>query len=669
MDSTDEIRYIFITGGVVSSLGKGTVAAALGALLEHCGLAVSALKVDPYLNLDPGTMSPYQHGEVFVTHDGAETDLDLGHYERFLNLTMLRRNNFTAGQVYESVLRRERRGDYLGGTVQVIPHVTDEIKRRITGVVDGGADAPGVDIVLVELGGTVGDIESQPFLEAVRQLRLDLGAQRTLLVHLTLLPYLPSAGELKTKPTQHSVKEMRSIGLQPDILVCRGERFEMDDLTRSKVAMFTNVPEEAVIALPDLDTVYRLPLVLAEQGMDRLVQARLGLPDARASVDHLDEWRRVVSGLLDSGHAVTVGMVGKYTDLADAYKSVNEALSHAGIRAGAKVTVRYIDAERLEEGDAHAMQGIDAVLVPGGFGDRGVEGKVLAARYAREHALPYLGICLGMQVAVIEHARSAGLADANSSEFAPETPHPVVALMSEWQDRGGERVERDADADMGGTMRLGSQPCNLVAGTLAHRLYDRDVIEERHRHRYEVNSRYIAQLEASGLRVSGWSASGDVELAEIVERGDHPWFVGCQFHPEFTSRPRGGHPLFNSFIEAALRCQRQAPPVAAAQGRKTTARQATARLSRQARFSFSSADVPLRATLRFHDDAHIEAIVIGDRHVMYKGMRTSLSRAARRVLNSRGGKRHSHANGPALWRFEGETLQARRGRLTNSVHA
>ena len=667
MATADATRYIFITGGVVSSLGKGTVAAALGALLEHRGVKVGALKVDPYLNLDPGTMSPYQHGEVFVTHDGAETDLDLGHYERFLNLTMLRRNNFTAGQVYEAVLRRERRGEYLGGTVQVIPHVTDEIKRRIVGVADAGAGAPAADIVLVELGGTVGDIESQPFLEAVRQLRLELGLERTLLVHLTLLPYLPSAGELKTKPTQHSVKEMRSIGLQPDILVCRGERLEMDDETRRKVAMFTNVPEEAVVALPDLDTVYRLPLILADQRLDRLVQARLRLPDALAPVDRLEEWRRVVSGLQESSRAVTVGIVGKYTELADAYKSLNEALSHAGIRSGAKVTTRYIDAERLERGDEQAMHGVDAVLVPGGFGDRGVEGKVLAARYAREHDLPYLGICLGMQVVVIEHARTAGLTDANSSEFAPETPHPVVALMSEWQDRSGERVRRGADSDLGGTMRLGSQPCSLVPGTLAHRLYGQDVIEERHRHRYEINGNYLDRLEESGLRVSGWSASGDVRLVEIVERGDHPWFIGCQFHPEFTSRPRGGHPLFNSFIDVALR--RQPPAAFAVPSRAAGARKAALRRARQTRFSFVATDVPMRATLRFHDDLSVVATVVGDHHVLYKGARTSLARAARRVLNSRGAKWHGRADGPELWLYRGETLRARQERLANSVNA
>ncbi len=545
-----DTRYIFITGGVVSSLGKGTVAASLGALLEARGVAVDALKLDPYLNLDPGTMSPYQHGEVFVTHDGAETDLDLGHYERFLNLTMMRRNNFTAGQVYEAVLRRERRGDYLGGTVQVIPHVTDEIKRRIVSV--AGASDPSATVVLVELGGTVGDIESQPFLEAARQLRLELGAARTLFVHLTLLPYLPSAGELKTKPTQHSVKEMRSIGLQPDILVCRGERFVMDAETRRKIAMFTNVPEAAVIALPDLDTIYRMPLVLAEQRVDELVDERLALRCAPHSPGLLDEWRRVVRGLQDPQRQVTIAMVGKYTELADAYKSLNEALDHAGIQAGAKVRVRYIDSETLELGDEQPLHDVDAVLVPGGFGDRGVEGKVVAVRYAREHGVPYLGICLGLQVAVIEHVRrQADMAAAHSSEFAPDTAQPVVAMLSEWMGQDGARIRHGPDVDKGGTMRLGSQPCRLVEGTLARELYGREVIDERHRHRYEINNQYVSRIEASGMRVSGWSV-GAVPLVEIVELAGHPWFLGCQFHPEFTSRPRSGHPLFNGFVKAAL---------------------------------------------------------------------------------------------------------------------
>ena len=534
-------RFIFVTGGVVSSLGKGIAAASLGAILEARGLKVTVLKLDPYLNVDPGTMSPFQHGEVYVTEDGAETDLDLGHYERFLNSRMTRRNNFTSGQVYETILRRERRGDYLGGTVQVIPHVTDEIKRRIL------AGADGADIALVEIGGTVGDIESQPFLEAIRQLKVELGSQRSLLMHLTLVPYIATAGETKTKPTQHSVKELRSIGLQPDVLVCRSDH-PIDLSSRRKIALFTNVEERAVISLPDADTIYRIPGILHAQGLDDYVVERFGLECGGAD---LSEWERVVDAKLNPEKEVTIAMVGKYMELLDAYKSLIEALSHAGIQSRTKVNVRYIDSEIIEENGTGQLQDVDAILVPGGFGLRGVEGKIAAARFARENNIPYLGICLGMQVAVIEFARNVlGWNDANSTEFDKTSEHPVVGLITEWQGASGEMQTRDESSDLGGTMRLGAQECALVEGSRARECYGEDVIVERHRHRYEVNNNLLPELEKAGLRVSGRSMDG--ALVEMIEVPEHPWFVACQFHPEFTSTPRDGHPLFSGFVNAAL---------------------------------------------------------------------------------------------------------------------
>mgnify|MGYP000270930585 CR=1 FL=1 len=534
-------RYIFVTGGVVSSLGKGIASASLAAILEARGLKVTILKLDPYINVDPGTMSPFQHGEVFVTEDGAETDLDLGHYERFQRTKMTRRNNFTTGRVYETVLRKERRGDYLGGTVQVIPHITDEIKRRI---LEGGRDA---DVALVEIGGTVGDIESQPFLEAVRQLKLELGAQRSLLMHLTLVPYIATAGETKTKPTQHSVKELRSIGLQPDILLCRSE-VKIDEDSCRKIALFTNVDQRAVVPLPDANTIYAIPRLLMEQGLDQIVVEKFGLECAEAD---LSEWDKVVDGKLNPEHEITIAMVGKYMDLLDAYKSLNEALTHAGIHLRTKVNVNYIDAEDLEAKGTGILEDADAILVPGGFGERGVEGKLQAVQYARENKVPYLGICLGMQSAVIEFARNVlGLKDANSSEFDKNCPHPVIGLITEWVTASGDVEKRDEASDLGGTMRLGAQECRLVTGSRTREIYGDDVITERHRHRYEVNNNYVDQLQQAGLRIGGWSA--DDTLVEVVELEDHPWFVACQFHPEFTSTPRDGHPLFTSFVTAAL---------------------------------------------------------------------------------------------------------------------
>ncbi len=535
-------RYIFVTGGVVSSLGKGIASASLAAILEARGLKVTIMKLDPYINVDPGTMSPFQHGEVFVTEDGAETDLDLGHYERFIRTKMTRRNNFTTGRVYETVLRKERRGDYLGGTVQVIPHITDEIKRRI---LEGGRD---VDVALVEIGGTVGDIESQPFLEAVRQLKVELGPKHSLLMHLTLVPYIATAGEIKTKPTQHSVKELRSIGLQPDVLLCRSER-EVDQDSRRKIALFTNVAERAVVPLPDARTIYAIPSLLKGFGLDQIVVEQFGLECAEAD---LSEWDRVVDGLLNPEHEVTVAMVGKYMDLLDAYKSLNEALMHAGIHNRTRVNVRYIDAERVENEGVTILQDADAILVPGGFGERGVEGKLMAVRYARENKVPYLGICLGMQSVVIEFARNVlGLKDANSTEFDRNTPHPVIGLITEWVNARGGVEKRDEQSDLGGTMRLGAQESRLVANSRAREIYGSDVIVERHRHRYEVNNNYVDQLQQAGLRIGGWSA--DDTLVEVVELPEHPWFVACQFHPEFTSTPRDGHPLFASYIQAALK--------------------------------------------------------------------------------------------------------------------
>ena len=534
-------RYIFVTGGVVSSLGKGIASASLAAILEARGLKVTLLKLDPYINVDPGTMSPFQHGEVFVTHDGAETDLDLGHYERFVRTTMTQNNNFTTGRVYEEVLRRERRGDYLGATIQVIPHITDEIKRRI---IKGAGDA---DVAMVEIGGTVGDIESQPFLEAIRQLRIEVGAKRAMLMHLTLVPYIATAGETKTKPTQHSVKELRSIGLQPDVLVCRSDR-PVDIASRRKIALFTNVEERAVISLHDVDTIYRIPGILHSQGLDDFVMERFGLDCDGAD---LSEWERVIDAKLNPKQEVTIAMVGKYMELLDAYKSLIEAMSHAGIETQTKVTLRYIDSEDLENQGTEVLEGVDAVLVPGGFGMRGVEGKILAVQYARENKIPYLGICLGMQVAVIEFARNVlGWTDANSTEFDKNSTHPVVGLISEWQDADGSVEQRGADADIGGTMRLGAQECQLTPGTLVHASYGKDSIVERHRHRYEVNNQLLPQLIEAGLKVSGRSEDG--ALVEVIEIADHPWFVASQFHPEFTSTPRDGHPLFKDFVKAAL---------------------------------------------------------------------------------------------------------------------
>ncbi len=538
-------RYIFITGGVVSSLGKGIAAASLGAILEARGLKITMMKLDPYINVDPGTMSPFQHGEVFVTEDGAETDLDLGHYERFVHCKMGRKNNFTTGQVYEEVIRKERRGDYLGGTVQVIPHITDQIKQRIR------KGAEGADVALVEIGGTVGDIESLPFLEAIRQMGVEEGHQHALFIHLTLVPYIAAAGELKTKPTQHSVKELRSIGIQPDVLLCRSTH-PLPENERRKIALFTNVEEKAVISAVDLDNIYKIPLWLHAQKLDQIILKKFGLDLPPAD---LNDWKAVVHAMEFPEAEVTVAMAGKYVELTESYKSLNEALTHAGIHTHTRVHIRYIDSEKLEAGDTTELSDVDAILVPGGFGRRGVEGKIQAVRYARENRVPYLGICLGMQVAVIEFARNvAGLEGAHSTEFDAATPHPVIALITEWQDASGRVERRDANTDLGGTMRLGGQQCRLRGGTLVRELYGQDVIVERHRHRYEFNNRFRAQLEAAGLVVSGESMDGS--LVEVTELHDHPWFVGCQFHPEFTSTPREGHPLFAGFIRAA-RLQRE----------------------------------------------------------------------------------------------------------------
>jgi len=536
-------RFIFVTGGVVSSLGKGIAAASLGAVLEARGLSVTILKLDPYLNVDPGTMSPYQHGEVYVTEDGAETDLDLGHYERFLRSKMTQNNNFTSGQVYETILRRERRGDYLGGTVQVIPHVTDEIKRRVY------AGAGEHDIAVVEIGGTVGDIESQPFLEAVRQLKGELGHQRALLLHLTLVPYIASAGETKTKPTQHSVKEMRSLGLQPDVLLCRSE-VELEEVQRKKISLFTNVEERAVIPVMDAETIYQVPRMLHQWGLDQYVIERFNLDTPTAD---LQEWDKVVENQLNSQGEVVIAMVGKYMELLDAYKSLTESLIHAGIHNKTKVKIRYIDSERLEA-DHSLIDGVDAILVPGGFGTRGTEGKIYAVKTARENNIPYLGICLGMQIAVIEYARNVcGLSGANSTEFDPQTPHPVVGLIAEWIDSQGNIELRTEDSDLGGTMRLGAQRCHLIPGSKAHEIYGAEQIEERHRHRYEVNNNFLPQIKEAGLVVGGLSS--DKTLVETVELPDHPWFFASQFHPEFTSTPRDGHPLFQGFVTAATAYQ------------------------------------------------------------------------------------------------------------------
>ncbi|MGZ8224123.1 MAG: CTP synthase [Methylobacter sp.] len=533
-------KYIFITGGVVSSLGKGIAASSLAAILEARNLKVTMTKLDPYINVDPGTMSPFQHGEVFVTEDGAETDLDLGHYERFLKTTMAKKNNFTTGQIYDSVLRRERKGEYLGATVQVIPHITDEIKSRVY------QSAEGMDVALIEIGGTVGDIESLPFLEAIRQMRFELGIERSLFIHLTLVPYIRSAGEIKTKPTQHSVKELRSIGIQPDILICRSEQ-PIPISERRKIALFTNVEEKAVISAIDADSIYRIPLLLHEQGLDDIVVNKLKLDAPPAD---LTEWKDVIDALAHSTHEVTIAIVGKYVDHSDAYKSLNEALIHAGIRTRNKVNIEYIDSETIEDEGISRLENVDAILVPGGFGERGIEGKIATVRYARENKIPYLGICLGMQVAVIEFARDvAGLKGAHSTEFLPGSPHPVIGLITEWIAESGQLETRDEHSDLGGSMRLGGQQCRLQPDSLAFQLYQQEVITERHRHRYEFNNQYFAKLEQAGLRFSGKSIDG--RLVEVIEIPDHPWFLACQFHPEFTSTPRKGHPLFSGFVVAA----------------------------------------------------------------------------------------------------------------------
>lgn len=535
-------HFVFVTGGVVSSLGKGVTSATLGAILESRGLKVTMLKLDPYINVDPGTMSPFQHGEVFVTEDGAETDLDLGHYERFLTTKMSCKNNFTTGKVYSRVIERERRGDYLGATVQVIPHITDEIKRRIIDASEG------FDIALVEVGGTVGDIESQPFLEAIRQMRFELGAEHTLFLHVTLVPFIKTAGELKTKPTQHSVKDLRSIGIQPDILVCRAD-VKIPDTERQKIALFTNVPLDAVFSAYDVDTIYKVPRMFHEQGLDKKVLKQFDL-DAKPA--NIKIWDDITKKVTHPKNKITIAMVGKYVDLSDAYKSVNEALLHAGFHNSTRVNIRYIDSTDVEKKGPDILQDVDGILVPGGFGNRGVEGMITTARYAREHNIPYLGICLGMQVALIEFARNvAGLKKANSTEFDAKTPEPVIALISEWLDASGKKEKRSKNSDLGGTMRLGKQACKLAKDSLAHELYGENTIYERHRHRYEVNNKLVANLVKHGLKIAGYS--GDGKLVEMIELPDHPWFLGCQFHPEFTSTPREGQPLFIGFIKAALK--------------------------------------------------------------------------------------------------------------------
>ena len=533
-------NYIFVTGGVVSSLGKGIAAASLAAILEARGLNVTIMKLDPYINVDPGTMSPTQHGEVFVTQDGAETDLDLGHYERFIRTKMTKRNNFTTGKIYSEVLRKERRGDYLGATIQVIPHITNEIKDRVI------AGAQGHDVVIVEVGGTVGDIESLPFLEALRQLAVQVGRENTLFMHLTLVPYIPTAGEVKTKPTQHSVKELLSIGIQPDVLICRSDRM-IPPNERAKIALFCNVPERAVISLKDVNSIYQIPALLKSQGLDEFICQRFHLDCPEAD---LSEWEQVLYQEANPVGDVTIGMVGKYIELPDAYKSVNEALKHAGLKNRLSVHIKYIDSQDVETKGTDVLKGVDGILVPGGFGYRGVEGKILTAKYARENNVPYLGICLGMQIALIEYARNvAGLEKANSSEFDRNCEQPVVGLITEWQDAEGHIETRDDNSDLGGTMRLGAQQCHLIEGSKAHALYGKETIEERHRHRYEVNNNLLPQIEKAGLKVTGLSA--DRKLVEIIEVPNHPWFVACQFHPEFTSTPRDGHPLFEGFVKAA----------------------------------------------------------------------------------------------------------------------
>jgi CTP synthase len=535
-------KYVFVTGGVVSSLGKGIAAASLGAILESRGIKVTMLKLDPYINVDPGTMSPFQHGEVFVTDDGAETDLDLGHYERFISQRMGKRNNFTTGQIYETVIKKERRGEYLGKTVQVIPHITDEIKAHVK------RGAEGADVAIVEVGGTVGDIESLPFLEAIRQMGFEEGRNNTCYIHLTLLPWIPTAGELKTKPTQHSVKELREIGIQPDVLLCRADRNIPED-ERRKIALFTNVASEAVISAIDADSIYKIPGLLHEQNLDGIVCDKLELKVKPAD---LSEWERIATALANPKHLVNVAFVGKYVDLTESYKSLTEALIHAGIHTESKVKIHYMDSEDIEQKGTAALQGMDAILVPGGFGVRGTEGKIAAIQYARENKVPYLGICLGMQLAVIEFARHvAGLTDANSTEFNPQAQHKLIGLIDEWQDASGNIEKRDENSDLGGTMRLGAQSCPIVPNTLAASIYG-TAVNERHRHRYEVNNHYVDQLKAAGLVVSARTPTED--LCEMVElpQDVHPWFVACQFHPEFTSNPRAGHPLFTAYVQAAL---------------------------------------------------------------------------------------------------------------------
>jgi len=539
-------KYVFVTGGVVSSLGKGIAAASLAAILESRGIKVTNIKLDPYINVDPGTMSPFQHGEVFVTEDGAETDLDLGHYERFSSARMRKSNNFTTGQIYESVIKKERRGEYLGRTVQVIPHVTDEIKAFIA------RGAEGAEVAIVEIGGTVGDIESLPFLEAIRQMGLELGRDNICYIHLTLVPYIASAGEIKTKPTQHSVKELREIGIQADALLCRSDR-PIPDEERKKIALFTNVSANAVISVWDADSIYKIPYMLHQQMLDEIVCHKLRILARPAD---LRSWKRLIEALENPQHQVSIAMVGKYVDLTDSYKSLNEALMHAGIHTRSKVKIQYVDSEAIEREGTACLAGVDAILVPGGFGARGVEGKIKAIRYARENKVPYLGICLGMQLAVIEYARhKAGLAEANSTEFEPDTPQPVVALITEWLDREGKVERRDAGSDLGGTMRLGAQAADILPGTLVQHIYQSAVVNERHRHRYEVNNYYLPKLEAAGLKVAARTkVEALCELIELPTEGPngHPWFIGCQFHPEFSSSPRGGHPLFKAFVEAAL---------------------------------------------------------------------------------------------------------------------
>ncbi len=536
-------RFIFITGGVVSSLGKGITSASLGAILETRGLTVRLMKLDPYINVDPGTMSPFQHGEVFVTEDGTETDLDLGHYERFVGTKTGRDSNFTTGRIYSNVIAKERRGDYLGATVQVIPHITDEIKKSVQ---RGAGDA---DVCLVEIGGTVGDIESLPFLEAIRQMGVELGRDRAIYIHLTLVPFIAASSEIKTKPTQHSVKELRSIGIQPDILVCRSEK-ALPAEQREKIALFTSVEERAVISAMDVDDLYKIPSMLQEQGLDEIVVDKLKLDGHAAD---LSEWQAVVDARQHPEAEVNVAMVGKYVNLKDAYISLTEALLHAGIQTRTRVKIRYVESEGLEENGLAQLNDVDAILVPGGFGERGIEGKIQAVQLAREKGIPYLGICLGLQVAVIEFARNvAGLNGAHSTEFEPSTPHPVIALITEWRDRSGSTEERSAESDLGGSMRLGAQACQLTSGSLAHAAYGADTIQERHRHRYEFNNGFIEKLQDAGLKFSGRSDDG---LIEVIELPGHPWFLACQFHPEFTSNPRNGHPLFTSFVAAARACQ------------------------------------------------------------------------------------------------------------------